>query len=150
MIRTMMQGEKLESRACQALRFSGIVSTPDVDSYKSVVIDPDFSIWLKNPIITHSHDTSRVIGIGLGIEKTAAGEYRITGRAYEEDTRTQIADKRLRGLSIGFDPTIKTVRVDGTTVYIRPIVAEVGVCPLPSNMKCMIDTVSCETEGTPE
>ena len=143
MVRTMTEDGALETRGCNALRVSGTASTRDVDAHKSVVLNPDFSRWLKNPIITFQHKVDEVVGVGLSVIKGADGRYRLDAMIYEEDAREKVSDGRLRGLSIGFDPVVTYTRTDGVTVYVRPVVVEVSVCSLPSNVECTIDTVAC-------
>lgn len=143
MKRTMQTGEKLEARnGCRVLRVAGVLSTQTVDSYNSIIIAPDFSVWLKNPVISRQHQIEDIIGVGRSISE-ADGVVRIEADILDDDAKTKITDGRLRGLSIGFDPKITFLRSDGITVYIRPTVAEVGICTLPSNPNCTIDTVAC-------
>ena len=149
MVRTMIAGDKLEKRECNALRFSGTLSTRKVDSYKSKVVDPDFSRWLKNPIITDMHNTELVIGLGEKIDRDpVTGTVRLTGIILDPYIKDKVAKGLVRGLSIGFDPAVTVFAgADGVMVYVRPVVMEVGVCPLPSNDECTIDTVTCANEG---
>lgn len=150
MKRTMTDGEKLTTRSCKVLRVAGYLTTRDIDGHQSMLIDPDFSLWLRNPIITLQHDPEVVIGVGRKLSvPEGTTDTRLEADFMDAEINEKVADGRLRGLSLGFDETI-SYKSNDVTVYVRPTVREVALCSLPSNSRCVIDTVSCANQQEPK
>lgn len=102
-----MAFKAIEVKEDGSIVIKGFASTPDIDRYDDIVNPTAFKNamegYMKNPVVLLGHDSSKVLGQVTEYKLDKKG-LEVTARLTNDidNTFKNIADKNLRGFSIGF------------------------------------------------
>jgi HK97 family phage major capsid protein/HK97 family phage prohead protease len=132
-------------------RFSGIASTPSVDSYGDIVEPKGMQASFPTPLLW-MHKSGEPIGWVTSAKVTSEGifvECEVATIKNEGELKAeidkrwdQITNKLVGGLSIGFSP-IEHSQIDGTWGYrfTKWKLLELSCVTIPANSDCSIETI---------